>query len=69
VALCRSFHFGGKHVANIDFNFLWEALALAAGIPPSAWQTVHDHNVAVAGPDEDRFPCPSDRQGLSGRKS
>jgi hypothetical protein len=56
-------------VANIDFDFLWQALALAAGIPPSLWPTVPGDKIAVVPPDENRFPCPSDRQGGSGRKS
>ena len=42
-------------MAKIDLSFLWESFAIAAGVPPSTWQTVSGDKVAVVPPDENRF--------------
>ena len=50
-------------MAKIDLSFLWEAFALAAGVPPSTWQT------DPVEPDENQFPHRSGQQArISTRK-
>ena len=51
----RYFHLEVNTVARISWSFLWEAFALASGIPPRTWQTVPGHQVAVVLADENQF--------------
>lgn len=51
------------NVAKVNLSSLWEALALASGIPPSTLHPVPAHQVPLVQADEIQFPHGSGQQG------
>jgi hypothetical protein len=62
VTLSRSFDLEVSTMASMNLSFLWEAFALASGIPPSTWQTVPGDEVAVVQLDQNWDPYRSGQQ-------
>jgi hypothetical protein len=61
--LGRSFRLEISTVAKINLSFLWEAFAIASGVPPSTWRTVPSDKAADIQPRKNRFPYRSSQQG------
>jgi hypothetical protein len=40
---------------KINLSFLWEAFALASGVPPSLWQVPPDYEAEKGLPDRERL--------------
>lgn len=55
-ALCRSLPMEINTVAKINLGFLWEAFAIASGVPPSVWRAVPRDKGADIRPSENRVP-------------